>query len=80
VKLDLKEEGGRLVSTNTLPAGDGYPVSVSIKQNATAKATYEKFNLDVSKCPTCKYAEYACICAHSRDLNRLEYQLMGSGG
>jgi hypothetical protein len=64
-KLELKEEDGKLVSTNTLPTGDGYPVSVSIKPNASGKATFEKFNLDLSKCPSCKYAEYACVCEHA---------------
>ena len=65
VKLEFKEEGGKLVSSNALPEGNDFPVSVSIKANASAKAVYEKFNLDLSKCPTCKYAEYACICAHA---------------
>ena len=64
-KLELKEEGGKLVSTNALPDGNDFPVSVSIKANASAKAVYEKFNLNLEKCPTCKYAEYACICAHA---------------
>lgn len=64
-KLEFKDEGGKLVSSNALPAGDDYPVSVSIKANASAKAVYEKFNLDLAKCPTCKYQEYACICAHA---------------
>jgi len=25
----------------------------------------EKFTLNLSKCPDCKLAEYACICAHA---------------
>lgn len=64
-KLEFKEDGGKLVSTNRLPDGDDFPVSVSIKPNASAKAVYEKFICDLGKCPTCKYQEYACICAHS---------------
>jgi hypothetical protein len=64
-KLEFKEEGGRLVSTNTLPDGNDFPVSVSIKAAAGAKPTYEKFNLNMDKCPTCKYSEYNCICAHT---------------
>jgi hypothetical protein len=66
-KLEFKEEGGKLISSNTLPDGSDYPVSVSIKADAKAKAVYEKFNLDLGKCPTCKLQEYACICAHSHD-------------
>jgi hypothetical protein len=64
-KLEFKEEGDKLVSTNALPEGNDYPVSVSIKTDAKAKAAYEKFNLNLEKCPTCKFQEYACICAHS---------------
>ena len=63
-KLEFKEEGGKLVSTGTLPEGNDYPVSVSVKANAKAKAVYEKFNLNLSKCPTCKNQEYACECEH----------------
>lgn len=66
-KLEFKENGGKLVSTNALPDGNDFPVSVSIKTNASAKAVYEKFNLNLERCPTCKYAEYACICGHSDD-------------
>lgn len=66
-KLEFKEEGGKLVSSNTLPEGNDYPVSVSIKADAKAKAVYEKFNLNLEKCPTCKYQEYACVCEHSHD-------------
>jgi hypothetical protein len=64
-KLEFKEDGGKLVSTNKLPDGNDFPVSVSIKPNASGKAVYEKFNCDLDKCPTCKYQEYACICAHA---------------
>lgn len=64
-KLEFKEEDGRLISTNKLPDGNDFPVSVSIKPNASGKAVYEKFNCDLDKCPTCKFQEYACICAHA---------------
>ena len=43
----------------------GFPVL--IKPAGGGKAVYEKFNLNLEKCPTCKYQEYACICAHSHD-------------
>lgn len=65
--LKFQEKDGRLVSTNALPAGSDYPVSVSITPSAKGKAVYEKFHMDFSKCPTCKLQEYACICGHSRD-------------
>lgn len=66
-KLEFKEDGGKLVSSNALPEGNDFPVSVSIKADAKAKAIYEKFNLNLEKCPTCKYQEYACICAHAHE-------------
>ncbi len=66
-KLEFKEEGGKLVSSNALPEGNDFPVSVSIKPSASGKAVYEKFNLNMEKCPTCKNAEYACVCAHAHD-------------
>ncbi len=64
-KIEFKEEGGKLVSTNALPEGNDFPVSVSIKAGPEAKAVYEKFNLNLAICPGCKNAEYACICSHS---------------
>lgn len=63
-KLEFKETDGKLVSSNALPEGNDYPVSVSIKGDAKGKATYEKFNLNLEKCPTCKYQEYNCTCDH----------------
>ena len=66
-KLEFKEDGAKLVSSNALPEGNDFPVSVSIKANASGKAVYEKFNLNLEKCPTCKYQEYACICAHAHE-------------
>lgn len=66
-KLEFKEDGGKLVSTNALPAGNDYPVSVSVKADAKAKAAYGKFNLNLEKCPTCKHLEYACTCAHAEE-------------
>jgi hypothetical protein len=66
-KLELKEEGGKLVSTNTLPSGNDFPVSVSVKASGAGKAVYAKFNLNLEKCPTCKNLEYACICDHDHE-------------
>lgn len=63
-KMEFKNEDGKLVSSNVLPEGNDFPVSVSIKSSAPTKAVYEKFNLNLEKCPTCKLPEYACICGH----------------
>jgi hypothetical protein len=64
-KIEFKEEGGRLLSTNTLPDGNDYPVVVSVKADANARAVYGRFYLNIVECPGCKHAEYACICAHT---------------
>lgn len=63
-RLEFTQTGGKLVSTNALPKGERYPISVSIKTKPDAKAVYERLTFDLSKCPTCKLSEYACICAH----------------
>jgi len=63
-KLEFKEEGGKLVSTNALPAGGGFPVSVSIKTAAGSKPVYERFNINLDTCPECKNPEYVCVCGH----------------
>jgi hypothetical protein len=62
-KLEFKEEGGKLVSTNALPEGNDFPISVSIKASGARKPVYEKFNINLEKCPDCKNPEYVCICA-----------------
>ncbi|MES2570222.1 MAG: hypothetical protein V4710_09240 [Verrucomicrobiota bacterium] len=66
-KLQFKEENGKLLSSNALPEGNDYPVSVSIKKDAGGKAVYEKFNLNLENCPTCNHQEYACICDHVQE-------------
>jgi hypothetical protein len=66
-KLEFKAEGGKLVSTNAVPAGNDFPVSVGIKAKPNAKLVYEKFNLNLNKCPDCKNLEYACECDHSKE-------------
>lgn len=63
-KLNFAKSGKVLVSDGTLPAGNDLPTVVQIKVTPEAKTVVEKFNLNLSKCPTCAYAEYACICAH----------------
>lgn len=62
-KMKLVEQDGQLVTTAPLPEGN-IPVSIGIKANAESKTIYEKLNLNLSICPGCKLAEYACICDH----------------
>jgi hypothetical protein len=63
-RLAFAKEGNSLLSDKAIPAGDDHPAVLQIKANADAKATIEKFHLNLSACPTCKYKEYACICEH----------------
>ena len=40
------------------------PVIVQIKAKPDAKSVVERFVLNLSDCPGCKYLEYACTCDH----------------
>jgi hypothetical protein len=64
-KLTFIKVGEVLVSEQPLPEGNDFPTVVQIKDTPEAKAVVEKFNLNLSPCPGCKLAEYACICSHS---------------
>ena len=66
-KLTFAKDGDKLVSDKAVPEGNDYPAVVQIKTNAKAKAVNAKFTLNMTKCPTCEYAEYACACAHGDD-------------
>jgi hypothetical protein len=63
-KLTFIKSGEVLVSEQPLPGGNDFPTVVQIKDTPEAKAVVEKFNLNLSPCPGCKLAEYACICSH----------------
>jgi len=63
-RLSFAKQGQSLISDKAFPAGNDFPVVVQIKSSANAKTIMEKFNLNLSKCPTCEYKEYACTCDH----------------
>ena len=63
-RIKFEKKGGALVSSNSFPEGKTLPVIVQIKSTPDSKTVIEKFYLDQSKCPKCKYEEYACICGH----------------
>ena len=65
-RMKFEKKDGALISSNTFPEGKNLPVIVQIKVTPEAKTITEKFYLDQSKCPKCKYEEYACICGHHR--------------
>lgn len=61
--LTFAKDGDKLVSEQVIPEGKDLPTVVQIKAGG-AKTVTEKFNLNLSKCPTCDYLEYACTCDH----------------
>lgn len=66
-KLVFTKDGDKLVSDKVVPEGNDYPTVVQIKTDAKAKSVNARFNLNMSKCPTCAHAEYACTCDHGDD-------------
>lgn len=69
-KLVFTKDGDKLVSDQAVPAGNDYPIVVQIKATAKGKAVNAKFNLNLSKCPSCANAEYACACDHSANAGK----------
>jgi len=67
VRLGFATKGQVLVSTEPLPDGNNLPIILSIKPDKASKSVREKFNLNLSDCPTCDFKEYACICAHGEE-------------
>lgn len=66
-KLTFTKDGDKLISDKTIPEGNELPTVVQIKTKPDAKSVVEKFNLNLSKCPACKNAEYACACDHDHE-------------
>ena len=60
--IEFEKKNDELVSTQTLPEGDGYTVVVRIK--ATDDSTPKNFRipLETHTCGECGRAEYACTC------------------
>ncbi len=65
VKMTFTKSDTALVSEQAVPEGNNFPVVIQIKPTPDAKAIVEKFTLNLTVCPECKLAEYACTCAHS---------------
>ncbi len=62
--LAFAKKGNRLVSDQPIPEGASVPVVLQIMPSANAAVVREKFNVNLSECPTCDYQEYACVCGH----------------
>ena len=63
-RMSFAKEGDSLISDKAFPEGNNLPVIVQIKAKPDAKTVIEKFMLNLSDCPSCEHAEYACTCAH----------------
>jgi hypothetical protein len=63
-KLTFTKDGDKLVSDVKVPDGNDYPTVVT---DAKAKAVNAKFNLNMTKCPSCPNPEYSCTCDHDHD-------------
>lgn len=67
VKMTFDKSGAHYVSNVAFPEGNDFPVVLQIKTSADGEKITEKFNLNLSDCPTCDYKEYACVCDHADD-------------
>ncbi|GAB4166126.1 MAG: hypothetical protein Fur0032_03320 [Terrimicrobiaceae bacterium] len=65
VKMNFTPAGPSLISDLAVPMGNHFPVVVQFRPTPDAKPVVEKFMLDMSVCPGCRLAEYACICERS---------------
>jgi hypothetical protein len=63
-ELKFSKDGDSLISNQSFPKGKALPVIVAIKSTQESDPITEKFNLDLSDCPTCDFKEYACVCEH----------------
>ncbi len=62
--LKFVAQDGKLISTGALPEMKNMPVVLQIKTGPDAKIVRDKFNLNMSRCGSCGFQEYACICGH----------------
>jgi len=67
VRLRFAKKGNVLISDKALPEGNNLPIVLSIKADAQSKTVRERFNLNLSQCPTCEFSEYACTCEHGSE-------------
>lgn len=64
VSFNFVQKSGVLVSEGPLPEIKNMPIVLQIKAAPDSKKVREKFYLNLSKCGSCSYQEYACICGH----------------
>lgn len=62
IQLSFVQKGESLVSDGKLPMDKSIPVVVQFLGSPTAQVYRERFQLNMSSCPSCEYKEYACSC------------------
>ena len=62
--LAFAKKGNRLISDQPIPEGTSVPVVLQIMATTDSAVAREKFNVNLSECPSCDYQEYACVCVH----------------
>ena len=72
-RLKFEKKGNVLISDNALPSKNNLPIILQMKVTPESKTIREKFNLNLTQCPTCDYKEYACTCDHSGDGHQCEH-------
>lgn len=63
IQMKFEKEGPLLVSDQALPELAITPVVLTFN-TAESERVRVKFNVNLSKCGSCDYQEYACICGH----------------
>ncbi|MDQ8184167.1 hypothetical protein [Pelagicoccus sp. SDUM812002] len=62
IRTNFEKIGESFVSEEKLPMGKAIPLVVQFQEEPGGKTYRERFQLNMSSCPTCKYKEYACTC------------------
>jgi len=61
-KLEFEKKGNFLVSTKSLPEGEGYQIVLQAKSTSEAKSKNFRIKLETHTCGSCGNPEYACTC------------------
>lgn len=67
IELSFAEAGESLVSEGKLPVDKAIPVVVQFQSSPTSEVFRERFQLNMSSCPSCEYKEYACACHEEKE-------------
>lgn len=66
-RMVFSKDGDSFVSDKPLPEGNNIPFILQVKTTADGDNVTEKFNVNLSECPTCEHPEYACTCEHGEE-------------